>query len=162
MICGLQISYSLELSVSRSCFQLELKGHHNEHCRYNKGFRKSTMMVSKNVIKGIVLPVQNCLNNEIFYRSLFSYWSLTFLFLSSKMIQIIIFLKIYLEYSLCVFKSALCAFRILREKHQHESFISLPTLAHFLLLLSHHHGGAKCSSMYIQNVSGVAQCLLTI
>jgi hypothetical protein len=63
---------------------------------------------------------------------------------------------IRLEDALCIFESALLAFKILREQHQHESFVPMPSL------LLQHHGGAKYCSMHIQNLSEIPQCSLKI
>jgi hypothetical protein len=60
---------------------------------------------------------------------------------------------------LSIFKYAVYAFKLIHEQHQHESYVPIPSLAYFFLLQQHHRG-AKCCSMHIQNMSGVAQCAI--
>jgi hypothetical protein len=91
-------------------------------------------------------------------RPLILHWFFKFLYLGSKMIQIIIFILNTLRG--CSRRIQICSMRIQntpRGTSAHESFVPVPSLAHFLLL-PQHHGGAKYCSMRIQNVSGVAQC----
>ncbi len=108
------------------------------------------------------------LDIKYFFDLLFIlYWSLNFSCLGSKIIKIIIFILNTLTG--CFMHIKICSMRIHNtleatsewilwiNSRRGVSYWLITSLAYFLLL-QQHHGGTKCCSRKIQNVSEVAQC----